>query len=307
MTTEEEHRGGALPPPDPAAATRRPATALLTWATVALVLVIVVVLVVIKVTGSTTVPTSSTAVAPSQASASVVRAVTAIPASVYDAVGVTSSDAPITPPVLLHDQPHLTSGGKPELVFVGDEFCPYCAAERWALVAALSRFGTFGHTLYEMQSGTDEAFPGTPTFSFDGTRYRSRYVAARLVEHYGSQRNAAGTAYTVLERITPQLKGLLEHYDRRTPGSPGGVVPFVDVANEAVVAGGEFSPSVLQQLTAAQIAAGLVDPKDPATQAIVASANYISALVCQADDQLPVAVCASAGVSAAAEALGLAP
>ncbi len=293
------------PSPDPGAAARRPATSLLTWGTVALVLVIVIVLVVIKVTGSPAPPTPSAAVVPTQAAPAVVKAVTSIPESVYDAVGVTSSDATLTPPTLLHGQPRLTSGGKPELVFVGNEFCPYCAAERWAVVASLSRFGSFGDTLYATQSGSNEAFPSTPTFTFDDTHYRSKYLTAMLVEHYGDQKNGAGTAYAVLEPLTREEKVLLAKYDRPTPGSPGGIVPFVDVANEAVVAGGEFSPSVLQELNVNEIATGLTDPKDPATQAIVASANYLSALICRADGELPARVCTSSGVTKAATALGL--
>lgn len=309
MTTEDPSAtdvSRALPP-DPGAAARRPATSLLTWGTGALVLVIVVVLVVIKMTGTTTTSTPSGAVTPSPAPSSVIKAVTTIPGSVYDTVSLKSSAAALTPPTILRGQPPLTSGGKPEVVFVGNEFCPYCAAERWALVAALSRFGSFGDTLYETQSGFNEAFPGTPTFTFDGTRYRSRYIAAALVEHYGDQKNGAGTAYAVLEHLSPKTKALLARYDRRAPGSPDGLVPFVDVANQAVVAGGEFSPSVLQQLNVNQIATGLADPKDPATQAIVASANYLSAVICQADGQQPARVCGSAGVSAAAGALRLAP
>lgn len=273
----------------------------------ALVLVIVIVLVVIKVTGTPTASTPSGAVTPSPAPASVVKAVTTIPGSVYDAVSVRSSDAALTPPTLLRGQPALTSGGKPELLFVGNEFCPYCAAERWALVAALSRFGTFRNTLYSTQSGANEAFPSTPTFTFDGTHYHSKYLSAMLVEHYGDEKNGAGTAYAVLEHLSPKVKALLGKYDRQTPGAPDGVVPFVDVANKAVVAGGEFSPSVLQQLSMNQIATGLIDPKDPATQAIVASANYLSAVICQADGRRPVRVCTGVGVSAAAVALGLAP
>ncbi len=296
---------GAGPTSDSGAAGRRPAASLLTWGTAALVLVIVVVLVVIKVTGA---PASSTPAAvqiPTPAAPAVVKAVTTIPGSVYDTVGVTSSDAALTPPTLLHGQPRLTSNGKPEVVFVGDEFCPYCAAERWALVAALSRFGTFGDTLDASQSAPNEVFPNTPTFTFEGARYRSKYLSATLVEHYGNQKNSASTAYAVLEPLTAEEKALMARYDRRTPGAPGGVVPFVDVANEAVVSGGEFSPSVLQQLSANQIATGLTDPGDPATQAIVASANYLSAVVCQADGGLPARVCTSAGVTVAASALGL--
>ena len=37
----------------------------------------------------------------------------------------------------------LSSGGKPEVLYVGTEFCPYCAAESWSLIVALSRFGQF--------------------------------------------------------------------------------------------------------------------------------------------------------------------
>ena len=294
-------------PPDLGAATRRPATSLLTWGTAALVLVIVAALIVIKVTGTPPTSTPSAAVTLAPASPSVVKAVTTIPGSVYDTVGVTSSDATLTPPALLRGQPRLTSGGKPDILFVGDEFCPYCAAERWALVAALSRFGTFGDTLYASQSGANEAFPNTPTFTFYGASYQSKYLAATLVEHYGDQKNGAGTAYAVLEPLTTQEKELLAKYDRRTPGAPGGIVPFVDVANEAVVTGGEFSPSVLQQLNANEIATGLTDPTDPATQAIVASANYLSAVICRADGGLPARVCTSSGVTAAAGALGLRP
>lgn len=289
---------------DPHAAVRRPATSLLTWGTVAIVLVIVVVLVVIKVTGGQNVATPTGPVAPPAASPAVVKAVTTIPGAVYDAVGVTSPDAAVTRPALLKGQAPLTEHGRPEVLFVGNAFCPYCAVERWAIVAALSRFGTFG-TLDAMQSGSNEVFPGTPTFTFQGTTYRSKYLSATLVEHYGSQKNGAGTAYALLDRLTPAERALMARYDAPGPGAPGGLVPFVDVANQAVVDGGQFSPAIFQQLGVAQIASGLVDPKDPATQAIVASANYLSAIICQADGQLPVPVCASNGVSAAAVALGL--
>ena len=43
-------------------------------------------------------------------------------------------------------QPPLTARTgkkKPELLYIGAEYCPYCAASRWPLIIALSRFGTF--------------------------------------------------------------------------------------------------------------------------------------------------------------------
>lgn len=285
------------PPPRPG---RRPATALLTWGIVALVLVIVVVLVVIKVTGTSD-TTTNAGPPPSPAPTPVVHAVTRIPSSVYDAVGVTSPDAAITAPTLLAGTDALERDGKPEVVFVGDEFCPYCAAERWAVVAALSRFGSFTN-LDVSQSGTNEAFPGTPTFSFAGTTYTSRYVAATLTEHYGDQKNSAGTGYAVLDPLSSSEKALLARYDRTKTGE---VVPFLDIAGRGVLAGGDFSPAILQQLSSTQIATGLTDPKDPATQAIVSAANEIAAVICSADGQLPTPVCAGNGVVAAASALGL--
>lgn len=283
---------------------RRPATSLLTWGAVALVLVIVVVLVVIKVTGTSTAGTPSGVTPPAPAPSAVVTAVTSIPASVYDTVGVTSSEAAVTPPTLLHRQPPLRAQGKPELVFIGDEFCPYCAAERWSLVAALSRFGRF-KVLNAIQSGANEVFPATPTFTFDGSRYTSKYLTATLVEHYGEQKNSAGTAYALLHPLTRAERALMARYDTQDTSSPGGLVPFVDVGNLAAVSGGEYSPSVFEQLSVNQVATGLTDAKDPATQAIVATANYLSAAICQADGQAPSAVCGSKGVAEAAAALGL--
>jgi hypothetical protein len=31
------------------------------------------------------------------------------------------------------------------MLYIGAEYCPYCAAERWPLVMALSKFGTFSN------------------------------------------------------------------------------------------------------------------------------------------------------------------
>ena len=36
----------------------------------------------------------------------------------------------------------ITADGKPKVLYVGAEYCPFCAAERWPMVVALSRFGT---------------------------------------------------------------------------------------------------------------------------------------------------------------------
>src|ERR1022692_1312734 len=72
--------------------------------------------------------------------------------------------------------PLLVADRKPEVVFVGAQYCPYCAAERWALAVALSRFGAFSG-LQLIRSSSTEVYPNTATLSF----YRSSYSSKRLV------------------------------------------------------------------------------------------------------------------------------
>ncbi len=65
--------------------------------------------------------------------------VTSVPAAALAQVG---SGTVTSTPTSISGAP-LTSGGKPEMLYMGAEYCPYCAAERWSMIVALSRFGTF--------------------------------------------------------------------------------------------------------------------------------------------------------------------
>lgn len=295
-------RGGTRPAPRPGQ--RRSPTALLTWGVVALVLIIVIVLVVVKVTGGNSNPQSGPSSQP--APAALVQEVTHIPASVYDKVGVTSPTVAVTPPTVIQGAT-LTSGGKPEVFYMGGEFCPYCAAERWALIAAYSRFGTLTG-LGTMQSSSTDAFPNTQTFTFANAHYTSSYIAFVPKEYYSNQLDSAGTNYTVLQPLTDAEQALVNKYDSgSSSGSSGsgGSIPFVDIANKAIVSGASYTPSILAGLSRSQIAADLSDPNSPVTQAIVSTANYMTAATCAADNQQPGNVCNSSGVQAAAKALKL--
>src|SRR5690349_7346991 len=57
------------------------------------------------------------------------RQVTSIPAATFNSVGAGTATGlkPIT------GQPELTANGKPEVLYMGGEYCPFCAAERWAI------------------------------------------------------------------------------------------------------------------------------------------------------------------------------
>ena len=75
----------------------------------------------------------------------------------------------------------VSSGGKPAIVFVSEESCPFCAAERWSLAVALSRFGTWSHLGATTSSATD-VYPNTATLSFRTAVYRSTELTLRATE-----------------------------------------------------------------------------------------------------------------------------
>ncbi len=251
-------------------------TARFAWGAVAVILVGVVALVVYALTG----PSDSPGVVRrATTSGSVVAELTRIPGPVFDTIGV---DAPVTPlvaPTVLDGQPPLNATGKPEVLYIGAEFCPFCGAQRWPLIVALSRFGHFA-TLTNMQSAQNSVFPNIQTFSFVGTTYTSRYVSFTGVELYSDAVNAQG-AFSRIDTLTAGQSALLARYDTAPgTGRGSGSYPFVDIDNTMVASTSGFSPAVIAGESQSAIAGALDQTADPSTQAIVASANYLTAGIC---------------------------
>ena len=315
-------RRGGRPAPRPATArARRHPTSgsvfsrwsrstLLTWGTVAVVAIVVLVLVIVNINTSSS---NSSGPPPTPTSPTVAREVTHIPASVYDQVGVDSTLTQVTPPVAVSGQPLLeftaTNGKKlPGVYYFGAEWCPYCAAERWVLLAALSRFGTFSG-LHNMQSSSTDVFPNTQTFTFFHVKFKSPYLVFKPDEYYSNKVASSGAGYVVEQPPTRAEQRLITTYDtsKYFPGnqssSGGYAFPFIDIGNK-FLSETNYSPSILAGLSRDEIAAHLNDPKNPVTQAIVASANYLTAAICSATGQQPSSVCTSKGVLAAAKVLG---
>jgi hypothetical protein len=296
-------RPGGRPAPGPEP--RRFSGAMMAWGAVGLVIVVVAVLVVVKVaTGSSAGATSYTPV--TAAPASVVKDVTTIPASVYDTVGVNfpSAAQPVSPPIKLKNQPPLSIGGKsPAMLYYGAEYCPYCAAERWAIVAALSRFGTWSNLKITASSHTD-VYNTTHTFSFKGATFTSPYLTFASVEQY-SNVPVSGGGYTTLENPTKQEQQVIDNDQKDIPNTTPGQIgfPFINIGNVALISGATYNPGILAGLTWTDIAGGLNDPTNPVTQSIVGTANYISAAICASTKDAPASVCNSSGVKAAAKSL----
>jgi hypothetical protein len=258
------------------------------------VVAIVATLVVVKVVGGSraTVSSGGTGQVPAQ----VLADVTGVPASAFDAVGAPSGLTSLR--ALPSGAPRLAVGSKPSVLYIGAEYCPYCAAERWVMVVALSRFGSFTG-LGATHSSTTDIYPDTQTFTFHGASYSSPYLAFDPVETQTNVPSSTG-GYTALESPTAQQDQLLQRFDvTALTGTTTGAIPFLDIGGRFVLAGSNFSPQLLQGMTMAQIAQHLRTPDDPVAKAILGSANLLTAAICQATGGKPAGVCSSSGVVAA--------
>ena len=269
---------------------RRSNGPLIAWISVGVVVALVLTFVLVKELQTTT---PQSALVGQQTSQQVFNEVTQVPASVFNAVGVTSPAIQVSPPGLKTKQAPLTIAGLPGSFYYGAEFCPYCAATRWGIIVALSRFGSF-NKLYNMwSSATDPAGPNTPTFTFDGVTYTSSHLSF--------------TGYEVEDRNGQPLMTLPSDLQTLvTAYNPSENFPFMDMGNKVFILQSAFNPLQLQGFKTQQsIAVHLDDPGNYVTQAIITTANYVSAGLCQIAKDPPASVCHSAGVEAAMSALGL--
>ena len=248
---------------------------------ISLVLILVIVLVAVR-PGRPAAPAAAQGPATGTAAqaAAVAAEVTSVPAATFDSVGAGTA----TGLTATAGQPLLTSAGKPEVLYMGGEYCPFCAAERWALTAALSRFGTFTG-LGLIHSSPTDVYPSTPTLSFHGSRFTSKYVSFAPVEWFGQATDASTPfGHAILEQPTAQQTALFSRY-------AGGSVPFVDIGNKYLIPQAQYLPSALQGMSWSQVAAAMRDPGSPAARDIDGAANIITAALCTLTNNQPATAC----------------
>ncbi|MGZ4704637.1 MAG: DUF929 family protein [Acidimicrobiales bacterium] len=187
--------------------------------------------------------------------------------------------------------PALTKDGKPLVVYIGAEYCPFCAAQRWAMVQALSRFGTFSDLSLTHSAG-DDVYPNSPTFTFHGSTYTSSVVAFEGAE---TQTND----HKPLDTLTPDQEALITTYDAPpyVAAASKGSIPFIDFGGSYILSGASYSPQVLQGMTADEVAAALADPSSAVAQGIIGAANVMTATICILTGDQPSNVCANPAVS----------
>jgi len=234
------------------------------------VLAIVVALVAVKLTASPAHRTASESTAP----ATVARQVTTVPAATL--AQVSPGQAVTLLEKVNKPGPLLRINGKPAVVFVSEESCPFCAAERWAVTVALSQFGTWSQLGTTKSSATD-IYPNTATLSFRTARYRSADLVlntTELTDNVGHplQPQTALDARLIASYDVPPYVNSVDQ---------SGAVPFLDIGNQYVLAGAQYNPQVLAGLSATQIASQLATPSSPVAQAIDGAAKVIIAAIDQ--------------------------
>jgi thiol-disulfide isomerase/thioredoxin len=262
---------------------------LLAVGAVVVVVAVVVVFVVIKVTsGGSSASTASGGVTGTLLPASVQKNVTTVPDSALQTVGAGSVPSYISKPVTTISGASLTADGKPEMLYIGAEFCPYCAAMRWSMAVALSKFGTLS-PLHGIHSSSTDVDPSTPTLTFYKSTYTSKYLTFTPVEN-------ETVSSKPLQNTTKAQQALWAKY------YPGGQLgyPFIDFGNKYMMSAPIYDPAVLSGLTWAQVAQQMRDPSTKVAQGVLGAANYITAAICKITNNAPTSVCSAPAVTAVA-------
>ena len=138
--------------------------------------------------------------------------------------------------------------GKPQFLYVGADYCPYCAAQRWSIIIALSRFGTFG-PLDALTSSEDNI----PTYSFHQAKYTSQYIDFVPLETTDNQ----GNKLDVPDATQTQL---ITTYNAPPYTDSKGSIPFILIGNKQTSTGAFYSPTVIQTLSYDEIGKQVTDP-----------------------------------------------
>lgn len=220
----------------------------------------------------------------------------------------------------------ITSHGKPELVYMGAVFCPFCAATRWPLTIALDRFGTF-KGLQETASSPLDVYSNTRTLDYAKATYSSPYLVFKENEQVSNvcpsqdvvrntQRDtslplwespayACNGEYTTLQPTPRSILALATKYDTTAyVGDNANGIPFIDFGGKYIEVSAIYSPAVLHGASWSQIVDSFKAPTQGIGQQVLAAANRYTALICAMTNDKPAQVCDAPYMKAAEKALG---
>jgi len=256
---------------------RRRRQTLLAGGAIGLVIVVVAVLVIIKVTGGNNNTTSATKGSTNQpVAASVINKLSSVSTSQLAAAANNFKASQLTYPTAANGAP-VNKTGKPELLYIGAEYCPYCATERWPMVLALSKFGHFSG-LTNIHSSPTDVYASTQTFSFYKSTFTSQYLKFTPVE-------TETVAQKPLQKPTAAQTAILTKYDS------GQSIPFVYFNGKAYFVGAQYNPQLLHGKSFQEIANDIAAGKSTLASNIYANAGAIVSNICKMTDGKPGSVC----------------
>lgn len=187
--------------------------------------------------------------------------------------------------------PRFGADGKVGLLYVGADFCPYCAGDRWGLMLVLLRFGKLSGLRYMLSTATD-VYPNTPTVTFQHASYRSPYVAFQAVEI------ADRAGHPLALPNASQMK-IFSVFDAPPYTRFSETIPFVYIGGKYRLNQLLVLPTALSGDDWQQVATALANPHSSLFRSVMPRVNLLTAAICHLDGGKPVDVCTAPGVKVA--------
>jgi hypothetical protein len=171
------------------------------------------------------------------------------------------------------------ASGKPVLVYVGADYCLYCAVQRWTLIVALNRFGNFSNLSYMTSSAADGDYS---TFTFTGSHYQSNFLSFQ--------------SYELDDRGGKTIATLPTNYTAGFKQYGNSAFPFLNFANRYAISGAILDPAILGSKNWTEIITSIQTGTAPGGL-IKQGANLITSVICKATGEKPAAVCGQSSIS----------
>ncbi|MHB1543466.1 MAG: DUF929 family protein [Gammaproteobacteria bacterium] len=182
----------------------------------------------------------------------------------------------------------LVHSHRPHILYVGADYCPYCAALRWPLVLTLLRFGSLQGLKFMRSSATD-VFADTATFSFFGSTYKSPWIGFEGFE------TSTRTGRPLMSPPRP-VRSLFNAYDAPPFTMDAGAIPFLYINGLYVISGSPIPPAIFKGDDWSAIIAGLGQPTSAIFEKVIPETNLLTAAFCEGMVKPPRRVCESPGV-----------
>lgn len=169
------------------------------------------------------------------------------------------------------DQRLKRPGDKSLVYFMGAGFCPFSAAERWAIVKALERFGKWDGLAEDKSAGHDEKYLNIPTFNLAQAKFEGE-----AVEFMGKE--TADLNFEPLQELDEKDYEIPDIYN------PDQMIPFLLVDGQYMQVGAGFTPELIQEMSHDAVRTELDNPNSAIGKAMREEIDDISALLCKSTE-----------------------